>query len=120
MKGNNVRKTLCTVFIFLGIGVICIPYFMFILAMLVMTTDSGTNTMSVLNLMNIFSVIAITLIIGGMSLIPHTIGLSLLKKTKLKDKDIFSVKTYKVLMWIVYLLIFASICSIHFDFSVFY
>lgn len=120
MKANNIKKILCTVFIFHGIGIVCIPYLMLVFIMLVMTTDGGMNTLSIFNLMDILSVILITSIICGMSLIPHTIGLKLLKKTKLEEKNILSTKTYKVLMWIVCLLIFIFMCSIHFDFSIFY
>lgn len=117
MKKDNVKKHLFTILIFSGVSIVSIPFFMFAFFILVMSTDGGMNTMSIFNPLNILGVSLMTLIISGIALPAHLVGLFLLKDSKLEKKNLFSRKTYKILIQIIVLLIFSFMCFIHFDFS---
>lgn len=117
---DNIKKILITVLIYVGVTIISIPCLFFALAMMVMTTDGGTNMLSLFNIMDICTVMVISIMLCGISVMPHIISRKILKQTKLEEKNMLSIKMYEVFMWIECLLIFIYICLIQFDFSMFY
>lgn len=109
------KKFIITISTFIGVNIISFYYYFFLLAMLALSTDSGTNSQSVYILKDFSFLFIFSLFIGCIAIIPHLITLSLFKKSM--KKDWFFKKLYICLTVIVFLFCFGVAFSIHGSFS---
>lgn len=109
---KNIKKFIYTIFTFLATNLVCAGYYLFLLVMLAMSTDSGVKSLSVYILKDFTFLFAFSTILGLMGVLPHIIVFFFLKK-----KEFLSKKLYLFLGISLFLIIFASTFDTHGNFS---
>ncbi|NMA51180.1 MAG: hypothetical protein GX951_04985 [Mollicutes bacterium] len=114
------KKFWTTFGIFFGFSIFCFPYLFFILAMIVMTSDSGTKQLSLFHLPDVSQFLFMTLVVFIFTIIPYIVlgvVLMIIKSTRIANfkQTNYSNRIYCFLVFLFLPLIAFIMGDIHLD-----